>query len=218
MNAVASIETPPASGACQFIVLPEGRALEPLLHRLLATRRWRTVATGARAPSVTLGQALQWIDLRHDTRDRDWMARLGEGDLVCLSPRAGDGGFDVVAVLAPTLAHLPVTESNDAREGDARGDVARTDRLSQREREVLQLLAQGHSNREIGARLHVTLGTVKGYVSQILAKMGVRDRTQAALCIAYGLRQPNRPVSAMPESRATAPARGEPPLHAVWPR
>jgi DNA-binding NarL/FixJ family response regulator len=53
--------------------------------------------------------------------------------------------------------------------------------LTQREMEVLRLLAQGNSNREIGAALHLTEGTVKVYVSTILDKLDVADRTQAAL-------------------------------------
>ena len=53
--------------------------------------------------------------------------------------------------------------------------------LTRREREVLQLIAEGQSNKEIAATLHLTEGTVKGYVSAILAKLDVADRTQAAL-------------------------------------
>lgn len=53
--------------------------------------------------------------------------------------------------------------------------------LTQRERSVLDLIARGMSNRQIGDRLHLTEGTVKGYVSTILAKLKLDDRTQAAL-------------------------------------
>ena len=53
--------------------------------------------------------------------------------------------------------------------------------LTKREREVLQLIANGLSNKEIAGTLHLTEGTVKGYVSAILAKLNVADRTQAAL-------------------------------------
>jgi DNA-binding NarL/FixJ family response regulator len=53
--------------------------------------------------------------------------------------------------------------------------------LSEREREVLRLLTRGLSNREIGTRLSLAEGTVKNYVTQILQKLGVRDRTQAAV-------------------------------------
>ncbi len=53
--------------------------------------------------------------------------------------------------------------------------------LSARELEVLALIAEGLSNREIGERLFITAGTVKNHVSNILAKLSVRDRTQALL-------------------------------------
>lgn len=53
--------------------------------------------------------------------------------------------------------------------------------LTDRERSVLRLLAQGQSNRNIGKSLQLTEGTVKGYVSNILAKLKLDDRTQAAL-------------------------------------
>jgi DNA-binding NarL/FixJ family response regulator len=53
--------------------------------------------------------------------------------------------------------------------------------LSERELEVLRLLAQGASNRQIAAQLFLAEGTVKNYISSILDKLGVDDRTQAAL-------------------------------------
>jgi DNA-binding NarL/FixJ family response regulator len=53
--------------------------------------------------------------------------------------------------------------------------------LSEREADVLRLLASGASNREIASRLVITEGTVKNHVTSILAKLGVSDRTQAAL-------------------------------------
>jgi DNA-binding NarL/FixJ family response regulator len=53
--------------------------------------------------------------------------------------------------------------------------------LSPREREVLRLMAAGYSNREIGELLEMVEGTVKNHVSNILGKLGVRDRTRAVL-------------------------------------
>ncbi|HEY5243597.1 MAG TPA: response regulator transcription factor [Polyangiaceae bacterium] len=53
--------------------------------------------------------------------------------------------------------------------------------LTEREREILRLLASGYSNREIARALFLVEGTVKNHVSSILAKMGVRDRTRAVL-------------------------------------
>ena len=53
--------------------------------------------------------------------------------------------------------------------------------LSDREREILRLIANGSTNREIADALFITEGTVKNHVTNILGKLDVRDRTQAAL-------------------------------------
>lgn len=53
--------------------------------------------------------------------------------------------------------------------------------LSDREREILRLISNGSSNREIAEKLFITEGTVKNHVTNILSKLNVRDRTQAAL-------------------------------------
>lgn len=75
--------------------------------------------------------------------------------------------------LASTPAHHETTMVSD---------------LSEREQEVLKLLAQGLTNAEISERLFLTKGTVRNYVSAILEKLGVEDRTQAALiAVRYGL-------------------------------
>jgi DNA-binding NarL/FixJ family response regulator len=62
--------------------------------------------------------------------------------------------------------------------------------LTEREADILRLIAQGRSNKEIAARLHLTEGTIKGYISTIFDKLGVEDRTQAALyAVKHGLTQ-----------------------------
>jgi DNA-binding NarL/FixJ family response regulator len=53
--------------------------------------------------------------------------------------------------------------------------------FTEREQEILRLLAQGQSNPEIAGRLHLAKGTVRNYVSVIFQKLGVSDRTQAAV-------------------------------------
>jgi DNA-binding NarL/FixJ family response regulator len=77
-------------------------------------------------------------------------------------------------ITARLLPRLRVTSDN-AREVDL------VKALSARERQVLQLLADGRSNADIGSRLGLTEATVKSYVSTVLSKLGAQNRVQAAL-------------------------------------
>ncbi|HEX2772640.1 MAG TPA: response regulator transcription factor [Micromonosporaceae bacterium] len=75
-----------------------------------------------------------------------------------------------------------------AAHGGGNGDRLRSARLTDREAEVLRLMAAGMSNMEIAAELVVGVETVKTHVGNVLAKLGARDRTQAAVyAIARGL-------------------------------
>ncbi len=78
-------------------------------------------------------------------------------------------------LLAPEAAGLLVRSAGAWRSG------AELDALTSREREVLAELTKGRSNREIARALGVAEKTVKAHVSSVLAKLGVQDRTQAAL-------------------------------------
>ena len=71
------------------------------------------------------------------------------------------------------------------RKGPAQDE--RLARLTDQERNVLELLAEGLTNREIGGRLHLAEKTIKNYVTALLAKMGMARRTEAAV---YAARHP----------------------------
>lgn len=76
-----------------------------------------------------------------------------------------------------TAAELALTEE---REGRAREPVPSMP-LTHRQTDVVLLVARGFSNKEIGAALHLSENTIKGYVSEILAQHQLRDRTQLAI-------------------------------------
>jgi DNA-binding NarL/FixJ family response regulator len=80
--------------------------------------------------------------------------------------------------VARRAAPAPSTEADDPVLAER---TARTAMLSEREREVLELIAQGFTNREVARQLFLTEDTVKNYVSTILGTLGLRHRTEAAL-------------------------------------
>ncbi len=100
-------------------------------------------------------------------------ARLVEG---VLAAARGESVLQpsVAAKVVARFAQLPDAGSEQAPQ-------PLVDPLSERELEVLRLLADGHSNREIAESLFLAEGTVKNRVTTVLAKLGARDRTQAAL-------------------------------------
>ncbi len=85
------------------------------------------------------------------------------------------------ALIEPSVARKVVAEFARVAPPARAADSGLPEPLSEREQEILHLLAQGLSNREIAIRLSLAQGTVKNYVTTILQKLGVRDRTQAAL-------------------------------------
>ena len=94
------------------------------------------------------------------------------------------------ALLAPTLVRRLI-EDFVRRPAPGARPPAEFDDLTEREREVLTLIAHGLTNAEIAARLFVSEATVRTHVTHILAKLGLRDRVQAVV-LAYetGLVQP----------------------------
>jgi DNA-binding NarL/FixJ family response regulator len=83
--------------------------------------------------------------------------------------------------LQPAVAAKVVAEFSRLANRPGISPQTLSDQLSEREREVLRLVAEGANNREIANRLVIAEGTVKNHLTNILSKLGVTDRTQAAL-------------------------------------
>ncbi len=96
------------------------------------------------------------------------------------------------ALLAPTVTRRLIERFAD--EGETRTDDSLLQHLTEREREVLGLVARGLSNAEIGERLFVSAASAKTHVGRVLAKLHARDRAQL-VAIAYetGLIRPGTP-------------------------
>jgi DNA-binding NarL/FixJ family response regulator len=136
------------------------------------------------------------IDLMRDLRKRDLDVRVlvltsfSDPDLVLDAVHAGADGYllkqseaetiiDAVRAVAagaspfdPTVARWLVSSVRDR---------SRTEPLTDRERQVLELVRQGQPNKSIARRLGISERTVKAHVTQILQRIGVSGRTQAAL-------------------------------------
>lgn len=87
-----------------------------------------------------------------------------------------DGG----TLIAPSITDRLLRAIKAAPEPAGSQGVV-VDQLTERELEVLRLMAEGYSNRQIAQLIHLAEGTVKNHISSILTKMGARDRTNAVL-------------------------------------
>jgi DNA-binding NarL/FixJ family response regulator len=119
------------------------------------------------------------------------LTTFDDEEYVVQALRAGAAGYllkDLPAAEladAVRLAHSGVTPLDDAAAQRLAAALSTATPapgvLTARETEVLRLIASGATNREIAARLYLSEGTVKNHISRILGRLGLRDRTQAAI-------------------------------------
>ncbi|HEV7980108.1 response regulator transcription factor [Amycolatopsis sp.] len=158
---------------CPDVVLMDLRM--PVLDGIAATDRLRVEQPGVRVLALTtfdddadVFAALRAGAVGYLLKDVS-SARLVEA---LVAARRGE------SVLQPSVAAKLVARVARLPREDAEPLVVP---LSERELDVVRLLADGRSNREIAGRLFLAEGTVKNLVSGVLSKLQVRDRTQAAL-------------------------------------
>jgi DNA-binding NarL/FixJ family response regulator len=163
-------------------------ALE-VVHRLHPD----VVLMDLKMPGMPAADAIRSIRAQHPAVQVLVLTSYAEERQVEEVLRAGALGYVVKSVVAAELVRAVATVARGETWLDADAQRSLTNRmrrpvelsplalLTDRERSVLVLLGKGMSNREIGRALHLTEGTVKGYVSNVLAKLKLHDRTRAAL-------------------------------------
>ena len=179
------------------------------IHALELTARLRPalaiVGTALRAPSgVDTARRMHEISREMAVV---LLARAEDNHSLLDGFRAGATGFvrsdvgrlELLAALRRALAGESVVDAAAATELIVRlaaeselGVRMRPDPLTRRELEILRLVAQGHTNRQIADRLILAVGTIKVHVEHILGKLGATDRTQAAVrAVELGIVRPD---------------------------
>ncbi len=149
----------------------------PVMNGIQATQRLRVLHPAVRVLVLTTYADDAWVMdairagaagyLLKDTRRADLVAAIK-------GTAAGKSFLD------PTIAGTLMRQMS-AEPTAPPVHTGQVEPLTERELEVLRLLAQGYSNPEIAQRMHLAAGTIRNYVSTILQKLGVGDRTQAAV-------------------------------------
>jgi len=168
----------------------EATAAEPLLEAL-SRRPVDVVVSDIRMPGIGGIGLVAALRERGDATPVILLTTFDDDALMLQAVEAGAQGFllkdaspedlrDAIARVAAGETLLQPVSLGPVRAG---WDAAPSDgvRLTERERSILRLVAGGYSNKEIGRSLHLSEGTVKNYVSELLGKLGARDRTHAVM-------------------------------------
>lgn len=147
----------------------------PLLDGVDATRRLRVLAPSIRVIALTTFDDDEYVFEALRAGAVGYLLKDTPSDKLFEAIRAAARGE---SFLQPSIAAKVVAEFSRMA---APKPAPLVEPLSEREIEIVKRLAAGASNKEIGAALFITEGTVKNHITSILGKLGVRDRTQAAL-------------------------------------
>jgi RNA polymerase sigma factor (sigma-70 family) len=150
----------------------------PVLDGVAATRKLRGILPTCRIIMLTTFDDDEYVFEALRAGAIGYLLKDAPSEKLYEAIRAGARGE---SFLQPSVAAKVVAEFARLEEKPHILQQTLAEPLSEREREVLQLVAEGASNREIANRLVIAEGTVKNHVTNILSKLGVTDRTQAAL-------------------------------------
>jgi DNA-binding NarL/FixJ family response regulator len=149
----------------------------PGLDGLDATARIRTSQPNVQVIVLTTYELDDYVFRAIRAGAAGFFLKDGDADQLIRGVRAVHNGD---ALMAPAALRRLLNEFATSPTPDESAAAA-VARLTDRERDVLHLLAQGLANADIAESLCVSIGTVKTHVSSLLAKLGVRDRTQAVV-------------------------------------
>jgi DNA-binding NarL/FixJ family response regulator len=156
----------------------------PVLNGVQATQRLQQSHPAVNVLVLTTYADDQWVLDAVRAGAAGYLLKDTRRDLLVSAIK---GTAEGQSYLDPAIAGKVMQQAATSPE-QIRQRLPEAEALTEREQEVLALLAQGHSNPEIARRLHLAAGTVRNYVSVIFQKLGVSDRTQAAVvAVQHGL-------------------------------
>lgn len=158
----------------------------PLMNGVRATREIRQNYPDVRVLVLTTYDEDEWVfDAIRNGAAGYLLKNVAPGDLI----KAVRGTVAGSTFVDPGVAGKLFAHFNLAEQGlPSAADEIRMADLTERELDILRLLARGRSNEQISGALHLSIGTVRNYISTLFAKLDVSDRTQAALvAVRYGL-------------------------------
>ncbi|MES0361799.1 MAG: LuxR C-terminal-related transcriptional regulator, partial [Anaerolineales bacterium] len=164
------------------------RVIEPMLEMAKASQRMRSVLRMLAMQAVIFKcmgdtqNALQILEQALNLAKEEGFVRtfLDEGEpMIQLLYEAAANGIVPEYTGQLLAAYTSPETSSESLKSEKKDQIEMVEPLSEREVEVLELIAEGYSNQEIATRLHISLSTVKGHTSNIYGKLSVNKRTQA---------------------------------------
>ena len=185
--AIAAVERLHQAGSTPDVILMDIRM--PRMDGIAATKAIKERWDGSRIVILTTFDDIELIRTGLAAGALGYLLKDVTAEQLASTIRAAANGE---ALLQPDIAskvfsNLLSTSTSKSASTSAKfanasnNSMAYIESLTEREHEILTLVAKGASNRQIGELLFITEGTVKNHMSNILSKLGLRDRTQAAL-------------------------------------
>ncbi len=150
----------------------------PVLDGLAAAEQILRIAPDTAVVMVTTFGDDAYVDAAVSVGVAGFLLKSGDPhDLLAGTRAAAHGG----SCLSPAVARHVLADLRTARTARSSRQAGAAAALTRRQRELLVLLAHGRTNAEIAGELHLSEGTVKGYLRELFARLDVRNRVEAAV-------------------------------------